>query len=1059
MTNIPDIVAAALSIAVYPVDSPAASDAKKELEKLQQTDSSEKAEIQSKFWEFISKEAVAVVDMVGACPTYLLPVLKYLPIAGTVANWSLLTTTLIPQANNEIAGEGKISPSTSISIIGAIIGLIPTGSWIAAGLKMAASYIGMAPGSLPAEWSADLVNLSPGMTEYVFKVITDIDIFAKYIDDEKRNTYNKLLDSLQLQEAVKLAIEKDLSAQRLLTYGDDAYPGMTDSVDRPDAYWGERAQFLALKLKGDITGTYEGYPHYGEAGIYEGFIGAAEISGYVGIVTPGIGDTLQFGVQGYTAGSLFANDRYWGTSADDVYSGLGGSDTIYGFEGDDKLLGDIGDDKIFGGIGNDTLLGGLGSDSLKGEDGSDVLNGGLGSDYLFGGAGNDWLGYDAAGIAEGSVIERDSDGNYYEGGTGNDHLFGSTSADRIRFNQGDGSDVVTGNGGADILEYAAGGNFLTTTREGKDLVLSRTLPDGTVDRIVMLNWYADKPSDAMRLVRVDFGAIDPTTGQFVLSGALDQETLHQQGLHKQIADNAQELRGDLVYYQETLQGSSRSDSLYSSQAADDGSVGDILVGGKGDDYLYGSIGADKVRLWKGDGADVFRGNGGADIIEAYDGLSFKSSSTHLDQVGTNLVITFANDTKLTVLDWTRDGASMAFREGANGYAVGSDWIAQHLTGIYGDAAANLITGNALSNVLYGYAGNDRLVGGGGNDEFWGGADNDQLTGGTGNDVFHYSKGDGIDQVWGGGGSDVLDFQGSGLGYAITATRAGSDLRLSYSANDSVTVHDWFASSSASMQVKLPNGQLVSAATINEGFNTTSSGWTSGVYNSSNFLAVLYGFNSNFQTLDQKYQATWGKSFFANAFNGAGQSYYAGFSIDGQPVYNWGAGIGNAYATPGKIIYGDVWWSYWSNGKGGYNFVITHVDAGQVANGWSYDSGNPGGLNQNYITKNSWSHMDNPVQQVPSTRESYVLFNGTKMAGAVTTFQAKQSMEASHASDFDALLALSTFHAGQDDSFAGSETAQMSGLHRISPLQVDVMHTDGFAAIIAPVSTADAFSMV
>jgi hypothetical protein len=177
------------------------------------------------------------------------------------------------------------------------------------------------------------------------------------------------------------------------------------------------------------------------------------------------------------------------------------------------------------------------------------------------------------------------------------------------------------------------------------------------------------------------------------------------------------------------------------------------------------------------------------------------------------------------------------------------------------------------------------------------------------------------------------------------------------------------------------------------------------------------------------------------------------------VYNWGAGMGNQYATPGTIIYGDVWWSYWSNGKGGYNFVITHADAGQVTNGWSYDSGNPGGLNQSYINKNSWSHMDNPVQQVPSTRESYVLFNGTKMAGAVSTFQAKQSMESAHASDFDALAALNTFHAWQEESIAGSDAMQLSGLHRISPLQVEAPHTDGFAAIIAPVSPLDEYSMV
>jgi len=636
------------------------------------------------------------------------------------------------------------------------------------------------------------------------------------------------------------------------------------------------------------------------------------------------------------------------------------------------------DDQVFGGSDSNILKGEGGSDYLYGFAGNDVLDGGEGTDYLYGGTGDDWLGYTAASTSAGSLAERDSDGNYYEGGTGTDHIFGSVNADRIRFNQGDGTDIVTGNGGADILEYVANGGFLATSREGKNLVLSRTHVNGAVDRIVMQNWYADIPAESMRLARVDFGAIDPTTGLFVASGSLNGDILHEQGLHKQIG-TTQELRGDLIAYQETLQGSEQSDWLYSSQAVDENSVGDILVGGLGDDYLYGSIGADKVRIGAGDGKDVFRGNGGADIVETYGGISITHMYTKLDKVGADLRATFIDGTQLTIRDWDVEGKLMAFREGRDGSLVGYDWVNQNLDNFYGDAGVNVIIGTTSANEFYGYGGADRLVGGGGNDKFWGGTGNDELVGNTGNDTFYYGLGDGIDHIWGGGGSDVLDFQASGQGRPLTALRVGNDIKFSYSASDSVTVHDWFSNAGAAMSVKLPNGQVMSSSQVNAGFNTTTMGWTSGVYNGQDFLAVLYSLNSNFKILDDQYKATWGKSFYAQAFNSMVKNYYndTGVDINGSSVYSWGAGIGNAYATPGTIIYGDVWWNFWSNGNGGHNFAITQANAGRVLNGWSYDSGNPGGLTAHgHIDKALYYQYQNPMQAIPTTRDSFVAYDGS-----------------------------------------------------------------------------------
>jgi RTX calcium-binding nonapeptide repeat (4 copies) len=93
-------------------------------------------------------------------------------------------------------------------------------------------------------------------------------------------------------------------------------------------------------------------------------------------------------------------------------------DPATGNNGDDVLTGTPGADQLFGGNGNDTINGGDGNDTLFGGRGDDTVIGGKGTDTAFLGAGND----------------------------------------TFVWNNGEGSDVVEGQGGFDTLVFNGSNN-------------------------------------------------------------------------------------------------------------------------------------------------------------------------------------------------------------------------------------------------------------------------------------------------------------------------------------------------------------------------------------------------------------------------------------------------------------------------------------------------------------------------------------------------------------------------------------------------------------------------
>lgn len=403
-----------------------------------------------------------------------------------------------------------------------------------------------------------------------------------------------------------------------------------------------------------------------------------------------------------------------------------------------------------------------------------------------------------------------------------------------------------------------------------------------------------------------------------------------------------------------------------------GVLSDTLLGDGGNDLLYGSLGADTLNGGDGDdvivggfGNDILNGNAGADYLAGGEGADTYSTDNNgdliyerIDQgIDTAIIADGAfKDTMYILPAHVENGVI------ANDVGEGRTLYGNNLSNILTNSTSlfQIVNGNSGADIIYGGSGGDLLLGGvdedidrllgglgedtlkaqgSGNDELWGGSDQDWLHGSTGDNVFHYTLNDGTDNVWTNGGMDVLSFEAISSEKMLTVSKSGSDIIISLSATDAVTIHDWFNSSDAQLSIKLPNGKLLSAENINSHFTAVEFGWEYGVYNtkSTAFSSAIRANHENFYLLDQKYQQKYGKSFFASKFNeGVVNARATGYVIDDAPVYRWAAGIGNS--DTGRSLYGDAYWYFWSDGTGGINYVFNELEAGVITNGESYAAG-------------------------------------------------------------------------------------------------------------------------
>jgi Ca2+-binding RTX toxin-like protein len=349
--------------------------------------------------------------------------------------------------------------------------------------------------------------------------------------------------------------------------------------------------------------------------------------------------------------------------------------TIMGGGGDDRLIGGAGAETFFGGAGNDDVKAGRGEDVVYLGDGDDrfTWDPGEGSDLVEGEAGTDLMVFFGAGAAE--RIELVADG------------------DRLRFLRDVGG-IVMDLAGLEEIDFAARGGADTVVvtdmagtglaRLDVDLSAAAGAPlgDGAADAIIVV-----APSDASLVDATAEGALVMTSG---------------------LAAEVRVTGGDPTLDRLTLSGGAR-----------------LSVNG----------------LPYADTISLFDSGGGVGVLVE----------------GFNVFIEASGTAALAV----------------NGLA-GDDRI----TGVRGLATIPIqIDGGDGNDVIAGGDGAEVLLGGAGDDTIDGGLGADTAFLGGDDDTFIWSPGGGSDLVEGEEGADVLLFVGTGAAEKIDVTAAGARTRV------------------------------------------------------------------------------------------------------------------------------------------------------------------------------------------------------------------------------------------------------------------------------------------
>ncbi|HEY0013014.1 MAG TPA: M10 family metallopeptidase C-terminal domain-containing protein, partial [Allosphingosinicella sp.] len=262
-------------------------------------------------------------------------------------------------------------------------------------------------------------------------------------------------------------------------------------------------------------------------------------------------------------GTSAAGQALTGNGLDNVVTGGAGGDAVRGGGGNDRLDGGAGNDLVDGGEGADTMRGGTGDDVFLVDQAGDTVaeNAGEGTDEVRTALGSYGLGANIERLTgtsgSGQVLTGNGLGNTIRGGDGADTLYGEGGDDALfggagndAFNAGAGDDLIDGGTGADVMGGLA----------GNDLFLVDDAADRTIEAL-------GEGTDEVR------------TG--LASYALEANV-------------------------ENLTGTSAS-----GQALTGNDLGNLMVGGMGDDTIYG-LGGDDIIVGFG-GFDMLRGGAGDDV--------------------------------------------------------------------------------------------------------------------------------------------------------------------------------------------------------------------------------------------------------------------------------------------------------------------------------------------------------------------------------------------------------------------------------------------------------------
>jgi Ca2+-binding RTX toxin-like protein len=505
---------------------------------------------------------------------------------------------------------------------------------------------------------------------------------------------------------------------------------------------------------------------------------------HVTLLDPTIGgdDTIEGDADKDAAFGEVGNDTMWGDHGPvGPFLGVGAPDYLEGDDGDDEIHGEAGTDDIVG--GNSAEDGNI----VAGRDGTAQPDGG--ETLLDGGAARDWIAGDNARLdrvlLDGPDYPEAATANpiklfdlatvtvpAVQGSFGGDTVTGGDQTDLI-FGQG-GNDTLNGDAGPDYVEGNDGNDTIHGGAADDDLMGGGSANNGLIDALRVgdtlldvgetivtgdagLDWITGDNALVNRNVLMDGRApielfdvqsafdeapvIDPgTSGGDLLQGNGGNDRIFGQGNGAQPAtqtDPADGRNNDFVAFDEF--GDPDPDAAdfdrSTGDADEDGDgvwLGDVILGGVGDDEIEGNHGNDLIfgdgTATGGQDEDDIAGGGSADDGKIDDDVRLNLGANLLDGADT----IHGDSTDDEVGD---DDAAI----GDNGWVKRLDTI-QHGNGPEtGDNPDEVdIVGRDVQMVqvqpLDGTYGNDFVAGNGGHDEVYGQAGDDAVEGGWGSDA-------------------------------------------------------------------------------------------------------------------------------------------------------------------------------------------------------------------------------------------------------------------------------------------------------------------------------------
>ena len=397
-----------------------------------------------------------------------------------------------------------------------------------------------------------------------------------------------------------------------------------------------------------------------------------------------------------------------------------------------------GNDNIVANGANDSINALAGNDTVNGGAGNDTLNGGNGNDILLGGAGNDEV----------------------EGKKGNDTMIGGAGNDSLEWDDGDGSDRISGNNGLDTVDVdgsVAQGDSFVLNQQGSQAIFDRVnlVPFKlTVDTAEQFSVSGEGGNDTFDVNNLNKTSVDLVS----FSGGTGNDTLDG-------SDTSTRLIGNGDAGNDLLTGGSASDTL-------NGSTGnDFVEGERGNDTVIGGDGNDTLAWDDGDGSDRMSGNAGNDVI-AVEGSLAQGDSFVLNQQGTQAIFDRVNLVPFKLTVDTAEAFTVAGEGGNDTFDINNlSNTSVDLVSFSGGTGNDTLDGSNTSTRLIGDgdAGNDFLIGssvadtlngGVGNDFIAGAKGNDRMLGAEGNDILAWADGDGSDRISGNVGNDTVGVQGS-----------------------------------------------------------------------------------------------------------------------------------------------------------------------------------------------------------------------------------------------------------------------------------------------------------